>query len=184
MSDNNTQDSAADAPRPVDPAAKGRVSNATLDDAEPTAEDYAAAERVLTADTNTADAETDDGDDQGDIGKVRREAAKLRTRAKTAEAERDQANELLARTRQSIVDDALTTAGVDPRLLTAAGHSIESFIDADTGLIDRDQLAEAIEAVRDEFKLPRGFTPNRSQGAGGQPPPPAKPSLADAFRQQ
>ena len=132
------------------------------------------------------DAPPDDGEqldtDSADIAAARKQAAKYRERLREAESERDLANELLTRTRQSVVDDALTAADIDPRLLAAAGHSVESLINPESGLIDRARLTEAIEAVRDEFKIPRGFTPNRSQGAGGEPLPPAKPSLADAFR--
>ncbi|BBX33934.1 hypothetical protein MMAG44476_23132 [Mycolicibacterium mageritense DSM 44476 = CIP 104973] len=146
----------------------GHPSPASTDEEHPPASE---------ADTDRDD--TDDTDDGNADGKGNREAAKLRKRAQKAEAERDEARtqrdaaqDMLTKTRQSIVDTAVHAAGVDPRLIAAAGHTVETLVGED-GLIDHDKLSAAIAETAREFRVPpksRPPQPNRQQGTGsGQP---------------
>lgn len=119
-------------------------------------------------DDDQGDQPDDDQPDQG--GNSNSEARKYRLRLRETERERDQLRDTLERTRRSVVDHAVTAAGLDPRLLTAAGHSTESFIGED-GLIDHAALTSAITKTAEEFKVNRPrLTPNPQQGTGGAPP--------------
>ena len=93
-------------------------------------------------------AEDVDGQDEQDYDgqeNPNREAAKWRT--KFREAER-----LLNLTRQSVVDRAMRAARLDPRLLAAGGHTVDSLV-GDDGLIDHDVLAEVITTTKREFRV-------------------------------
>lgn len=119
------------------------------------------------APTSDDDTETPGSEPDGDGGNGGREAAKYRRRLRETEAERDQLADTLARTRQSIVDNAVQAAGLDPRLLGAAGHSLDSLVGKD-GLVSHDKLAEAISTTAQEFGLNRpGLRANPQQGRGG-----------------
>lgn len=115
-------------------------------------------------DTGTDDDQ--DQEDDGDQDAGGRGEAKQRRRAQKAERERDALADTLARTRQSIVDRAVSAAGLDPRLLTAAGHTADSLV-GDDGLIDHDALADAIAATKREFRVSNGLQPNPQQGHAG-----------------
>lgn len=117
---------------------------------------------------DTDDQEHDDGDDDGDQDSGGRGEARQRRRAQRAERERDELRDTLQRTRQAVVDNAVSAAHMDPRLLAAAGHTLDSLV-GDDGLIDHDTLAEAITATRREFRVSNGLQPNPQQGrVGGQ----------------
>ncbi|GAA1225110.1 hypothetical protein [Mycolicibacterium alvei] len=115
-----------------------------------------------------AGAEPDDQDDDGGSNREKRYRLKLRE----TERERDQLADTLARTRAAIVDSAVNAAGVDPRLLAAAGHTLDTMVGED-GLIDREKLADAITETAREFRVPpkgRPPHPNHQQGhASGHP---------------
>ena len=109
------------------------------------------------------DDDTDvDVDDDGTGGRRNREA-QYRRRAQTAETERDQLRDRLQAVQQQQVDEIARAAGVDPRLLAAAGHELATLV-ADDGTVNRDAVTAACEAARHEF-LP---TPGRI-GTGRRP---------------
>ncbi|MGV0777723.1 hypothetical protein [Mycolicibacter kumamotonensis] len=130
-------------------------------------------------DDDTAD---DQDDDQDDGSRSNREK-RYRLRLRDAERERDELRDTLTRTRQAIVDTAVQAVGLDPRLLAAAGHTLDTLV-GDDGLIDPAKLSEAVTVTAREFRItPKGRPPqpNRQQGTGsGQPP--AKSSWADAIK--
>ncbi|MBN7304340.1 hypothetical protein IUQ79_20805 [Mycobacteroides abscessus subsp. bolletii] len=104
----------------------------------------------------------------------------VRARLKDAEDQRDRAMDLLTRTRQAIVDHAAALAGVDPRILTATGRNVESFLD-ESGMMDPVAVKEAIEAVQRELGLSRRPQPDAAFGRGGHPAVPS--TMADVLRQ-
>ncbi len=139
-------------------------------------------------------------DDEPDETNPNREAAKYRKRLREAEqkltdaqtehetaiealtkghtdtvaqltTERDSLAELLARTRESIVDQALTAADIDPRLFTAAGHTIDGLLAADE-LIDPEKLNDAVTDTRAMQTPPaRRPAPNPLVGGGSDAEP-------------
>lgn len=118
----------------------------------------------------------------GDEPKLRsKEAAKYRAAARAAEAERDQFRDRLAAQQQAVIAQLADAEHVPAKVLDAAGLDPAALCD-ESGLLDATKAVEAIRSIRTEFGLPEGFRPNRAQGASGQPPPPAKPSIADALR--
>lgn len=130
---------------------------------------------------SSSDANEPDTADQGDIGKARKEAAKYRTQLRETEAERDQLRDQLAAQRRAIIDHQATARGVDPQLLDAAGINIDELLDDESQHVDLTKVADFVDETATRFKVARGFTTNRAQGASGATPP-SKPSLADAFR--
>lgn len=138
--------------------------------------DGTAAGRTDPASSAAPEAETDtdaqdhaDDPTAGDGENVANEAKRYRLRLRETERERDALQQLLDRTRQAIVDHAVSAAGMDPRLMTAAGHTMETLV-GDDGLIDHDALSAAIDTTAREFRVPpSGLTPNPQQGSGGGP---------------
>jgi hypothetical protein len=120
------------------------------------------------ADNQDDDTDTDDQDD----GKGNREAKRYRLKLRETERECATLRDTLTRTRQAIVDTAVNAAGLDPRLLAAAGHTLDTLV-GDDGLIDAAKLSEAISSAAQEFNIAakgRPPKPNFQQGsAGGQP---------------
>lgn len=122
-------------------------------------------------DTEAA-AEADDTDDSRTDAQIGREAAKYRVRLRETETKlteadtaRQAAVDQLTRQRQAIVDATLSAAGLDPALLTAAGHTVNDLLD-DDGLVDTGKLAEAANEAVTRFNVQprRGVQPNRQQG--------------------
>ena len=111
---------------------------------------------------DTSDGQDTDGQDDTDDGNPNYREARYRVERNEARAERDELRDSLERTRQSIVDNAVQAAGLDPRLLSAAGHSVDTLVGED-GLIDRSALAEAIAATKREFRVSPGLLPNPQQ---------------------
>lgn len=112
-----------------------------------------------------------DGDDTGGTGGRRSREAGLRRRAQAAEAEVDQLRGQLTTLRRQVVEDIAADAGVDPRLLIAAGHDMNAFIGED-GTVDRAAVAAACASAAAQFRVPprpRRPAPNPQQG-GGSPP--------------
>ncbi|MCG7583678.1 hypothetical protein [Mycolicibacterium sp. OfavD-34-C] len=119
-------------------------------------------------DDDGAEDDADDQDDDTDDGSRTNREKRYRLRLRDAERQRDEARDLLARTRQAIVDTAVTAAGVDPRLMVAAGHTVDTLLGED-GLIDPDKLAEAIAATGWEFRVtPKGRPPQPNPAQGHQ----------------
>jgi len=132
--------------------------------------------------TETDDDATDDQDDEAaaddvkDDAKIGGEAARYRQRLRATEAELATARDahaattdVLTRQRQALVDATLAAAGLDARLLAAAGHTVDEFV-GDDGLVDRAKIAEAAKAAVVEFGVqPRrsGPRPNPQQGRPG-----------------
>lgn len=123
------------------------------------------------------DDETATDDAKGDA-KIGGEAARYRQRLRAAEAELATARgahtattDVLTRQRQALMDATLAAAGLDARLLAAAGHTADDFVGED-GLLDTAALGEAARAAVAEFgvqpNLPRKLpAPNRQQGNPG-----------------
>jgi hypothetical protein len=120
-----------------------------------------AAEEEMPKEVENQEIEGDDDQDGAGRGE-----AKQRRRAQKAERERDELRDTLQRTRQSIVDKAVQTSGLDPRLLAAAGHTLDSLV-GDNDLIDHAALADAVTATKREFRVSNGLQPNPQQGHGG-----------------
>jgi hypothetical protein len=131
---------------PNDPAPTDHTSDGTEPGETPTA-----------AETESTAEEPDEVDDAADENLNNREA-RYRVRAKKAETERDAANDLLKRTRQAVLDHAAAEAGLDPRLLAAAGHTIDSLVGQD-GLIDPAAVAAAVEGTRIQWGISRRPAP-------------------------
>lgn len=135
---------------------------------------------------DTALSDTDENDDDaqgGDDGK----AAHLRKRAQDAEAARDLLADQLTRTRQTIVDQALTARGFDnERVRAAANVDVESLVDEETGLLDAGRLAAAIEeaagdlGVKPPSRRPLPL-PHVGRGGGDRPVPDGLQAFREAF---
>lgn len=155
----------------TEPAATEAATTAEAPPAEVT---EAPATEAQTADPGTeAPAEADDTDDSRTDAQIGREAAKYRVRLRDTETKlteadkaRQAAVDQLTRQRQAIVDSALSAAGLDPALLTAAGHTVADLLD-DDGLVDSGKLTEAARDAMARFNVQprsRGPQPNRQQG--------------------
>lgn len=135
-------------------------------------------------DLDDADQDHDDADDTDDHGSRSNREKRYRLRLRDAERERDEARDLLARTRATIVDNTVTAAGVDPRLMAAAGHTVDTLL-GDDGLIDAAKLADAITATAREFRvppLPTRPAPVLQQGHTNGGGTPGKSSWAGAIK--
>lgn len=152
------------------------TTDADASTAAESTETTAETEAVETGETETAAVGQDDGNEAADDAKpdnaIGREAARYRVRLReaeaataTLEAAHVETTDTLTRQRQAIVDAALTSAGLDPRLLAAAGHSVDAFV-GDDGLVDAAKVAEATRAAVAEFGVQprRGVRPNAQQG--------------------
>ncbi|CKI51625.1 hypothetical protein LTT02_21885 [Mycolicibacterium smegmatis] len=126
-----------------------------------------------TDDDHTPTSELDETTQNQDEGGRANREARYRRERNEARRELDELRDTLQRTRAAIVENAVQAAGLDPRLLTAAGHTVDSLV-GDDGLIDGTKLSEAVTATAREFRVPpkgRPPQPNRQQGTGsGQPP--------------
>jgi hypothetical protein len=127
------------------------------------------------------DASDDDGNDHHDDDGKNREAAKLRKRAQKVEAERDEARDMLTKTRQAILDNAAAAAGLTERHMTAAGIDGESML-GDDGLPDMDKLAKVIADAAREFNVRRAPKPVRQQGTNANGSPRGESSWSQALK--
>jgi hypothetical protein len=125
--------------------------------------------------TGSEDDVAEHQDDADDAGKERggtrpQREARLRQRAQTAEAERDQLRERLDALHRQTVDDIAAAAGLpDPALLHAAGHDVDAFLN-DDGTVDRDSVVTAATEAMNRYGIPRRLRPNPQQGAHGGVP--------------
>lgn len=114
----------------------------------------------------------DDADDASEerSGTRPQREARLRQRAQTAEAERDQLRERLDALHRQTVDDIAAAAGLpDPALLHAAGHDMGAFLN-DDGTVNRDSVVTAAAEAMSRFGIPRRLRPNPQQGTRGGTP--------------
>jgi hypothetical protein len=143
------------------------------DDTEPPAE-ASAADAGEPTDGDAVDGKGGDAVD-GKGGNA--EAAKWRKKLRDAEkehetaiaaltAERDGLSDTLTRTRQSQIDARLAETGLEMRVLTAGGHTVDSLL-GDDGLIDNDRLTAAVNESLAAFNRPRRPSPNPLVGRGG-----------------
>ncbi|MGV0795952.1 hypothetical protein ABQF26_03225 [Mycolicibacterium elephantis] len=123
--------------------------------------------------------------DDDRLRQANREAQKYRKELRAAEKARDEALELLARTRQQVLDDAIARAGIDPRLVAATGHSINDFL-TDDGLLDLPRVNDTVTAVTAELNVSITRRPEPVPGLGSinppAPPPTDSQRWSDAFR--
>lgn len=126
-----------------------------------------APDAAITTDSNS-DADDESADQGGgtDIEKVRREAAKYRTRLRDMTAERDTLQDRLTNQQQAIIDRTCAAARLTDRHVTAAGIDLENMVDPGTGLLDVDRLSYAVEKARREFGVARPPAPNMQQSSG------------------
>lgn len=127
------------------------------------------------------EAQDEPGDDKS--ASARKEAAKYRKRAQTAEGERDQALEQVAQLRQALVGNALERKGRGVTLdaLTAAGHDTAALFDGAT--LDADKLADAITDTANRFNIRVGVVPTQGTGDVAPRVDPAAKGWGDAFRE-
>lgn len=167
-----------------DPPSAGGSGDAAVDESTTTA--VVAAEPTAGTGTSEATAEgaASDTATQNDE-RPTNEAARYRLRLRETEAKLEEtrntadwliteARHLIDATRQSIIDRELGRTGLDPALLVAAGHTADTLLD-DTGLIDHERLASAIESTIVRFHVDVPDRPRRPQpvpavGRGSTPP--------------
>lgn len=116
-------------------------------------------------------------------GKAAQQAAGYRVKLREAERERDDAQNLVNSTRQSIVDRAVAAAQLDQRHWAAADIPLTSLL-GDDGLIDDAKLSAALDSAAELTQLkPRRPAPNPLAGrvGGGEPQPSGKAVWDSAF---
>lgn len=127
-----------------------------------------------TDDTANADEQTGaDGDERADgdqgtddeqaDGENPRAEIRYRRQLRAVQADLASVTARLEQQQQSIVDTIATARGVDPRLLRAAGHTLESLSD-ERGVIDQAAVLDAVAAVVREFRIAQPVKPNPQQG--------------------
>jgi hypothetical protein len=149
-----------------------------------TAADAGEADQADASGTPEKASQTDAGEPEPDAAvegqRQNAEAAKWRKRLREAQvqheaaiaaltAERDGLADTLARTRQAQVDARLAEAGLDMRVLTAGGHTLDTLV-GDDGLIDNGRLDAAVADSLVAFQRPRKPSPNPLMGRGGADP--------------
>lgn len=105
--------------------------------------------------------------EESESGAPAREAQKLRKRLREAEAQRDEAQQMVQKLQSTIVDKELDGQRVTPDALWAAGHTADQFI-TDDGQIDHGALSAAVKETGKKFGIPLTNTPmpDPSQGHG------------------
>jgi hypothetical protein len=155
MLNTNDADEQHDSPPGVQ---AGQASPASGDDNRPPASE--------------ADTETDAPDDQDDDDNVTGEARKYRKRAQKAEAERDAAQEMLTKTRQFLVNNAVASVGYTPKLAELIAADMDALLD-ENGLPDTAKVYNAITSTAAEYGITRQPRPPRNndqQGRGTSQP--------------
>jgi hypothetical protein len=121
----------------------------------------------------TPDSEPDHPDEvtpDEDGGNPSREAAKWRTKFRTAQQQIATLESQLNAMRQAQIEKAVTDAGYSAK--TAELIDMDTVLDA-AGAIDADQLAAEIRRIADEYGVattPRAPKPNRQQGSNAGAP--------------
>lgn len=164
ITDNATTNGTAQQQDSPPAAQAGQPSPAGTDTTDPPASE--------TGDQDDTNAEQHADDDAQDDSSRSNREKRYRLRLREAERQRDELSDTLERTRQSIVDNAVQAAGVDPRLMAAAGHTMDTLVGED-GLINHERLSEAVTDTAREFRIsPKGRPPqpNQQQGSASAPP--------------
>jgi len=121
------------------------------------------------AETDTDDQDTTDDEQQADGDQdgqnPNAEAIRYRRQLRAAQADLAAMATRLEQ-QQSIVDTIAMARGVDPRLLTAAGHTLETLSD-ERGVIDQAAVLDAVATVVREFRIAQPVKPNPQQGKAG-----------------
>ena len=129
---------------------------------------------VTPDDDDPDDDQADDSDDNEH--RLNAEARRFRLARNEARAERDEARTQLEALRQSVIDYLVDAAGYKPKLL--AGRDPAEFF-TDTGGIDHNALAQAVQDIAQELGVTRRGRPprpNRQQATGN-----GQPRQSDAF---
>ncbi|WP_396912451.1 hypothetical protein [Mycolicibacterium sp.] len=106
-----------------------------------------------------------DDDAQDDSSRSNREK-RYRLRLREAERERDEARDLLARTRQAIVADVVDRSGYTDRVAELVCADMDALLN-DDGMPDPENVGAALAAVVKDYgfaRKPRPPQPNRQQG--------------------
>lgn len=110
--------------------------------------------------------ETQEATEDGDLAKVRKEAAGHRVRAKQAEERAEAAEARLEAVLAHVVGEVAGRSGVSAEALSAAEVDRGKWFTDDGGL-DLDQMKADVAQVRERFGLPRlGISPHA--GTGGE----------------
>lgn len=113
------------------------------------------------------------------IQQAHREAAKYRRQLRAVEKERDDAVDLLARTRQQMLDDAITRAGGDPGIVAYDGHGIDEFL-TENGTLDLGQVPAIVAEVNARHGIVKPRRPDPVPGLGSVTSP--RPALTGQER--
>ncbi|BBY36301.1 hypothetical protein MMAN_04350 [Mycobacterium mantenii] len=134
-----------------------------------------------------ADAANEDGDGDGDgsaegegDGKPSREAAKLRHRAQTAEAERDALATQLEAMQRAAIDSHVTAMGMKPAALWASGANLADLL-GDDGTPDTAKVAAAAEAAKESLGVTTYTRPRAGLQSGAMAHQPRRDKWVEAF---
>lgn len=193
MSDTTTAPAAQDAPDSLDgveapdtPAAEEAPATGELSDDSNDGGDTQAAEDAQAADEGDDDGQDDDADTfpRRVVEKLRKEAASLRDRARTAEERAQAAEAATTALQQRAADEAIKAAGLKP---AAVWHDSKlADVLADDGSIDAAKLAAAMKTAERTLDVrPRRPVPRPGAGAalrsGAGVPPSRPPGFEQAF---
>jgi hypothetical protein len=136
-----------------------------------------------TGDTTNDDADEHDEGDQNDGSRSNREK-RYRLRLREAERQLAERDELIARTRQAIVNGVVDRAGYTEKVAESVAAGMDDLLD-DKGVPDPAKIADAIGTVTADYGIttrkPRPPKPNQQQGrASGHPG--GKASWSDAIK--
>lgn len=133
------------------------------------------------AETKDTQPEAEHQDEQDDTKAQNAEAAKYRRRLREAQAELKTVTAQLDAVQRQQIEAMLEPSGVKPEAIWAVTELAE-LLD-DTGSIDPDKLAGAIEAAREKFGIPKISKGNYVPGVGNQPSAiPRADAWTDAFK--
>lgn len=130
------------------------------------------------ADSGTEDDDGGDGD-----GKPNREAAKLRHRAQTAEAERDALATQLEAMQRAAIDSHVGTMGMKPAALWASGAELGDLL-AEDGTPDTAKVAAAAQAAKEALGVQVYTKPRAGLQSGAMARQPRRDKWIEAFGPQ
>jgi glycine/D-amino acid oxidase-like deaminating enzyme len=111
-----------------------------------------------------------------------REAARYRIKLREAEAERDSLATRLANMQRSQIDAHITTMGVKPAAVWAAGAELPDLV-GDDGVVDPEKIAQAVAKAKAELGIDtsKHRPPVGSLRSGAMAPQPPRNAWRDAF---
>jgi len=139
---------------------------------------------IDTTDPPASESDTDDqdDDDQDDGSRSNREK-RYRLRLRKAERQLAERDDLIARTRQVIVNDVVDRAGYTDKVAELVAADMDALLD-DNGVPDVQKVVSAVGNITTEYGIIRKSRPpraNQQQGhTSGQPS--SKPSWSDAIK--